>query len=361
MTDTTTIVVVGDCFPTDRFYSDGAPLSPGFIDTLEKLQSADLRFGNVEPPLTDRGTPAEKLAAIRTHPDVGQDIAHLNFDVITLANNHVTDYGPDGLEDTIRLFDELGVAHVGAGRTLADAVKPVIVEHSGIRIGFIAFTCLAAPNARATDEKPGVAAIRVHSGYEVDPLWEIEEPGEPLMVQIRTRTDEEDTAFALERIRELRDQVDFLCVSIHMGYGGAHELAEYQRPFSHAVIDAGADAILGNHTHAVQGIEIYNGKPILYSPGTFVGRQEPFDTSDMSDSMLKIVAQLSPDGYLAYLHAGKDGSSTVEMLPTSVDEKGLPILAEGEIADRIFARMSKHSAKLDTPLQERDGRIVPAG
>jgi poly-gamma-glutamate capsule biosynthesis protein CapA/YwtB (metallophosphatase superfamily) len=360
MSETVTMAVVGDCFPTDRFYADGEPLSEGFNQALEQLAATDLRFGNFEPPLSERGTPAEKLANVRSHPSVAQDFARLSFDVVTLANNHVTDYGPDALADTIQIFDDMGVQHVGAGATLADAVEPVILERSGIRIGFIAFTCLAAPNARATAEKPGVAAIRVQSGYEVDPLWEIEEPGEPLMVTIRTRTDETDTEFALERIRDLRAQVDFLCVSIHMGYGGAEELAEYQRPLSHAVIDAGADAIFGNHTHAVQGIEIYNGKPVLYSPGTFIGRQEPFDTSAMSDSMLKIVAQLSPDGYMAHLRIAKDGSSSLELLPTSVDDHGLPIVAEGDVADRIFARVSKHSAKLDTSVERRDGRIVPA-
>jgi poly-gamma-glutamate capsule biosynthesis protein CapA/YwtB (metallophosphatase superfamily) len=361
MADTVMMAVVGDCFPTDRFYANGLPLTEGFDRTLQQIQATDLRFGNFEPPLSERGTPAEKLAAIRSHPSVAQDFNRLNFDIVTLANNHVTDYGPDALADTIRIFDDLGVRHVGAGPTLDDAVAPAIIEHNGVRLGFIAFTCLAAPNARATDGKPGVAAIRVHSGYEVDPLWEIEEPGEPLMVTIRTRADDTDTRFALARIADLRSRVDFLCVSLHMGYGGANELAEYQRPLSHAVIDAGADAIFGNHTHAVQGIELYNGKPILYSPGTFIGRQEPFDTTTMSDSMLKIVAQLSPDGYVARLRVSKDGSSSLELLPISVDDHGLPLLAEGEVADRIFARVRAHSAKLDTPVELREGRIVPTG
>ena len=64
----------------------------------------------------------------------------------------------------------------------------------------------------------------MHSGYEVDPLWEIEEPGEPLMVTIRTRTNDDDRNFALGRVRELWQDVDVLCVSIHWGYGGSDEL-----------------------------------------------------------------------------------------------------------------------------------------
>jgi poly-gamma-glutamate capsule biosynthesis protein CapA/YwtB (metallophosphatase superfamily) len=360
MNEAVTIAAVGDCFPTDRFYADGAPLSAGFLDTLERFKAADLRFGNIEPPFTDRGTPADKLAAIRSDPAIVPDFSDLAFDVITLANNHVTDYGPDGLADTIAGWDGLGIAHVGAGPSLAEAVKPVVIERDGIRIGFIAFSCLVAAGGAASDERPGVAAIRVHSGYEVDPLWEIEEPGEPLMVTIRTRTNDDDRNFALERVRELRRDVDVLCVSIHWGYGGSDELAEYQRPLGHDLVDAGADVVIGNHVHAVQGIELYNGKPILYSPGTFIGRQEPFDTSEMSDSMLKVVTQLLPEGYMAYLRVSKDGGCAVEMLPTCIDDHGLPMLADGELADRIFARMSKHSTKFGTTLEQRDGRIVPA-
>jgi hypothetical protein len=79
----------------------------------------------------------------------------------------------------------------------------------------------------------------------------------------------------------------------------------------------------------------------------------------MSDSMLKVVAQLLPEGYVAQLQVRKDGSSSVEMLPTCVDDHGLAMLAGGELAERIFARMSKHSAKLGTTLGRRGGAIVP--
>ncbi|MEZ5077246.1 MAG: CapA family protein [Solirubrobacterales bacterium] len=361
MSETVSLAVAGDCFPNGHFYKDGQPISDRFGETLKLLASADLRFANFETPLSDRGRPAEKLAAIRSDPALADDFGRIGFDVVTLANNHVTDYGPDALADTIGAFDRLGIAHVGAGESIAAAVEPTVIERNGIKLGFIAFTCLAAPGATATDERPGVAAIRVHSGYEVNPLWEIEEPGEPLMVTVRTRVDEEDGAAALAHIRALRTRVDVLCVSMHWGYGGGHDLAEYQRPLAHAVVEAGADAVLGNHVHGVQGIEVHEGAPILYSPGTLVGKQIPFDLSELDDTMRKVVASMSPDGYVAALHLGRGRACEVELTPTSVDDNGLAVPATGEVLDRIVERVVRHSEKLDTSLTLRNGTLVPAG
>jgi poly-gamma-glutamate synthesis protein (capsule biosynthesis protein) len=361
MSETLSVVVGGDCFPTNHFYEGDSPISPGVAPTLDLLAAADLRFANFETPLSERGRPAEKLAAIRSHPALAADFARLGFDIVSLANNHVCDYGPDALADTIGAMDEIGVAHVGAGDSIETAAAGKVLERNGLSIGFIAFTCLAGPGAVATAERPGVAAIRVHSGYEVNPFWEIEEPGEPLMVTIRTRVDEDDCRAALDRVRALREQVDVLCVSVHWGYGGSDELAEYQRPLAHAVVDAGADAVFGNHVHAVQGIEVHEGVPILYSPGTLVGRQEPFDLAALSETMRKVVAAMSPDGYVARLSFGRDRPCEVELVPTSVDDNGLPILAHGEILERIVERVTRHSAKLGTALELRDGALIPNG
>jgi poly-gamma-glutamate capsule biosynthesis protein CapA/YwtB (metallophosphatase superfamily) len=361
VSNTVTLAVAGDCFPNGPFYGEDGPISERFAETIDLLASAELRFANFETPLSDRGLPVEKLAAIRSDPGLADDFGRLGIDVVTLANNHVTDYGPDALADTIAAFDRLGVSHVGAGPSLAAAVEPIVIERNGISLGFIAFTCLAAPGAVATEDRPGVAAIRVQSGYEVNPLWEIEEPGEPLMVRIRTRADERDCAMALERVRAVRTQVDVLCVSVHWGYGGGRDLAEYQQPLAHAVVEAGADAVLGNHVHGVQGIEVYEGTPILYSPGTLVGRQIPFDLSELDDTMLKVVGEMSPDGYVASLRFRGDGTCEVQLTPTSVDENGLAIPATGEVLERIVERVVGHSEKLDTALTLRDGTLAPTG
>jgi poly-gamma-glutamate capsule biosynthesis protein CapA/YwtB (metallophosphatase superfamily) len=359
MTDTLSIAVGGDIFPDDYFYDGESPKNPEFSSTLGLLHSADLRFGNFETPLSERGRPVEKLVAVRSHPKVAADFARLGFDLVSLANNHVCDYGPLALADTIQTLDDIGVEHVGAGESLEAAVAPTVLERKGLKVGFIAFTCLGEPGSVATAERPGVAAIRVHSGFEVNPLWQMAEPGEPMMVTIRTRVDEEDCQAALSRIQSLRREVDILCVSVHWGYGASAELAEYQRPLAHALVDAGVDAVLGNHVHDVQGIEIYKGAPILYSPGTLLGGQAPIDFDALDETARKLYAAVSPDGYLARLDFG-DGRCEVEIVPTSIDEHGLPIIARDGVLDRIVDRISRHSAELGTPLALRQGTLVPA-
>ena len=361
MTDGLSLVAVGDCFPNARFFADGAPISPGFSRTIELLGTADLRFANYEMPLSNRGTPMEKLAAIRADPAIAIDVANVRFDIPSLANNHALDYGPDALADTMSNLEANGVKHLGAGMSLEEATRPLVLEVNGRRVGFVAYSCLVAAGAAAAVDRPGVAPIHVYSGYEVNPYWEIEEPGEPLMVTIRTRTDAVEQAAAEEAIRRLRPEVDVLCASIHWGYGASDDLAEYQRPLGHALIDAGADAIIGNHVHAVHGIEIYKGKPILYSPGTFIGRQIPVDASEASELMLAILASMSPDGYAARLSFDGEGSCAVALVPTSIDANGLPLIAEGAILERIAARVIRHSANLDTALELVDGALVPAG
>jgi poly-gamma-glutamate capsule biosynthesis protein CapA/YwtB (metallophosphatase superfamily) len=356
-----TIAVGGDCFPNARFFGGAEPISPAFARTLDLMRAADIRFANFEVPLSDRGRPLDKLAAIRESPEIMEDVGKLGFDVVSLANNHAFDHGWEALEDTLAGLDRVGTRHTGAGASLAAAVEPVILERNGVRVGFLAFSCLVAPGSAATAAGPGIAPIRVHSSYEVNPYWELEEPGEPLMVTIRTRADDDDRRFAEERIRELRPQVDVLCVSVHWGYGASDTLAEYQRPLGHALLDAGADAILGNHVHAVHGIEIHDGKPILYSPGQFVGRQIPVDVSSVSELVAGLIAAMSPDGYLARLAFRDDGPPGVELVPTSLDGNGLPIVAEGAALERIAERVARHSAKLDTELVLRDGALVPAG
>jgi poly-gamma-glutamate capsule biosynthesis protein CapA/YwtB (metallophosphatase superfamily) len=132
-------------------------------------------------PLTNRGTPLEKLAAIRADPDIAADVKELQFDVLSLANNHAFDYGIDGLLDTMTALDGAGARTIGAGAALGDATKPCVVDVNDIRVGFVAFSCLVAAGAAASAERGGVAPIHVSSGYEINPYWAAEEPGEPMM------------------------------------------------------------------------------------------------------------------------------------------------------------------------------------
>lgn len=360
MSDPITIAVGGDIFANGHFYDGERPISPTFDDVTAITGAADVVFANYEMPLSTRGQPIEKLANIRADPAIAADIGRLGLDVVSLANNHMMDYGAEALADTIANLTAQRIALVGAGKTLAEAIEPTFVEAGGRTIGFLAFTCLVAPGAGASASAPGVAAIHVHSSYQINPYWQAEEPGEPAMVTIKTFADSAEQEFAEERVRDLRKQVDFLCLSLHWGYGGlSSRIAEYQRPLGYAMIDAGADIILGNHVHAVQGIERYKGKLILYSPGTFIGRQLPPESEggEITDLVRSLLADMSPDGLITLIDLDASGSYKLRIVPTSLDSHGLPVIASAEALERIAQRVIEWSAKLDTKVELQDGQL----
>jgi poly-gamma-glutamate synthesis protein (capsule biosynthesis protein) len=180
------------------------------------------------------------------------------------------------------------------------------------------------------------------------------------MVTIKTFADSAEQAFAEECVRELRSKVDFLCLSLHWGYGGlSSRIAEYQRPLGHAMIDAGADIILGNHVHAVQGVERYKGKLIVYSPGTFIGRQLPPESEggEITDLVRGLLADMSPDGLVTLIDVDAAGDYTVRIVPTSLDAHGLPVVASDELLERISQRVIEWSGKLGTQVELHGGEL----
>jgi poly-gamma-glutamate synthesis protein (capsule biosynthesis protein) len=200
----------------------------------------------------------------------------------------------------------------------------------------------------------------VHSSYQINPYWQAEEPGEPAMVTIKTVADSDEQAFAEACVRDLRSKVDFLCLSLHWGYGGlSSRIAEYQRPLGHAMIDAGADIILGNHVHAVQGVERYKGKLIVYSPGTFIGRQLPPESEggEITDLVRGLLADMSPDGLITLIDVDTAGDYKVRIIPTSLDSHGLPVIASDELLERISQRVIEWSAKLGTQVELVGGEL----
>lgn len=358
MADKLSLALMGDLFPNDRFYADGKPLSPEFGETLDLLERADIRHATFLMPLSERGEAMDKVATIRAHPDVAQDVAHLGLDVISVANNHVFDYGPLALQDTMDALTGIGSQLIGAGDSAAQASTPAVIERNGSRVGIIAFSCLVPAGAAATDEGPGISGIRIYSSYEINPLWAIEEPGEPEIVQIHTRTDAGDQQRAEEQVEALRGQVDILCVSVHWGYGAGERPAEYQQPLGRAFIDAGADVVFGHHVHGVQGIEVYKGKPILYSTGTLIGRQQVDDPATLSDLAQRLIADMTPDGYVAELQFNGSELEAMVVTPTTHDEVGLPHIATDKAFDRVAERITRNSSKLGTELQMHESKLT---
>lgn len=351
--ETLSILAVGDLVPSRRLFPGGQPASRGFGETVDLIHSVDIAFGDLEIPLTTKGHPREKFIAFRADPAIAADLKTAGFDVLCLANNHSLDYSYEGLYETMARLEAQGIKHHGAGQNLDAALAPVIVEVKGRKVGFLAFSALLPTGGAASKDRPGLAPVHVHVAYEVNPFTEMEEPGNP--PRVRTWVDADDLKFAQETVRKLRGQVDFLVVSAHIGYGAGDELADYEQPLCRALIDAGADVIFGNHVHALHGIEVYQGKVILYSPGNFIAQQP---REGASPEIIALYDDMKPDGYAAVVEVAADGTYSVEITPTSTNKDGLPEVAHGEAARRIQEHLVRLSAKLDTTLAVRGEKLA---
>jgi poly-gamma-glutamate capsule biosynthesis protein CapA/YwtB (metallophosphatase superfamily) len=350
------IATIGDLMPgPPGLFPGGASVSEGLGRVVEVFAAADVAVGNIDSVLSTRGYPREKLITLRREPAVAEDLAKIGFDVISVANNHGTDYGEVGLFDTIEALEGAGVRAVGGGKDLAEATAPVIVERNGWRIGVTAWTACLPTGAAAGPGRPGLAPLHVSTSYEVNPLLLMEEPA--TVPTVRSQVDEADLDAARGVLSRLRDEVDFIVVLVHWGGGLSEGLAEYQRPLGHAFIDAGADVVVGAHPHRVLGIESYEGKAIMYSGGTLI---DQMDRSIVPEDLRPILDMVSPDSFIATLDIAPDGGYGLRVTPVTVDGDGVPMPAEGDAFDRIAERLVRLSAELGTEVRIAERELVVA-
>lgn len=230
------------------------------------LQEADLTFCQLECNITDRG---ERLPQVRhTHravPAAAQAIRDAGLQVVCFASNHCLDWGQDGFFDTIHHLEQAGCQVLGVGKDIAAARRPVIREIDGVRVAFVAACSILPPQFWADEKRPGCVPMRAHTMYE---QIEIDQPGTP--ARIHSFAFKDDLAALVEDVRIAREEADVVIVSLHWGiHFIPATIADYQTEVAHALIDAGADLILGHHAHILKGVEVYRGKPIFYSVGNF--------------------------------------------------------------------------------------------
>lgn len=254
--DTVTILATGDVAPS-RDDPDSL-----FVHVAETLQAADLAFCQLEINLTERG---QRLPQVRhtdrTHPAAAHALRRAGFDVVSCAGNHCLDWGNDGLFDTLAALRAADLEVVGAGANIAEARRPVIRSVKGQRIAFLAYSSILPMGFWAEEKRPGCAPVRAWTHYE---QIEHDQPGTP--ARIHTFAHRQDLAALQNDIRLARERADVVLVSMHWGIHFVPAvIADYQKEVGRAAIDAGADAVLGHHAHILKGMEIYQGKPIVYS------------------------------------------------------------------------------------------------
>jgi poly-gamma-glutamate capsule biosynthesis protein CapA/YwtB (metallophosphatase superfamily) len=233
------------------------------------LRAADIAFANSEQ------TYAEGGYLVRGHGTNSESrilpaVVAAGFDVISLANNHTLDWGTETLLKTLENLKKAGLQYVGAGRNIAEARRPVILERKGTKVGFLAYSSVHPRGYEAEAGKPGLNPMRIWTIYEQTDY----QPGTP--PRIVTLPYKEDMAAMAEDIQKLKTESDVVIVSLHWGqHIIPRVIPDYCFDVGHAAIDAGADLVLGTHTHIGKGIEVYKGKVIFYSTGNFAAEIGP--------------------------------------------------------------------------------------
>lgn len=262
------IMLGGSALSTIEGYGCDYP----FDSTRAILSQGDIAIGNLEAPFTSAGEKFDKKYTFRVPNAWACGLRDAGFDLLTLANNHIMDYGLQGLYDTMEVLDSLGIAHCGAGANDSLAMQAAFLYVNQLKVAFLGFSMTFPEEFWAEKDRAG-------------------------------------TAFATERrlaqrLREVRPLADLLIVSFHWGAELKHEPKEYQRSFAHQAIDLGADLVLGHHAHVLQGVEAYKNRLVFYGLGNFAFGS--YSTNARSSVILKI--------YLM-----ENGPFFAQLLPISVD------------------------------------------
>ncbi len=212
-----------------------------FLKIADELQKTDVLFGNLEGPISDKGVKVGSIYSFRAEPKAIEGLTFSGFDMISVSNNHAFDYGKEAFEDTLLRLREGGINYVGGGFDEAEAYSPVIKEINGTKIAFLAYTNLGSPNWAATEQKSGIAWVDWNNFEKIK-----------------------------NDIKKAKENSDVLIVSLHSGEEYTLEPTQFQIEFSHAAINAGADLVVGHHTHIIQQTEKYRDGYIFYSLGNFV-------------------------------------------------------------------------------------------
>jgi len=279
------IVFVGDIM------LDGGPghaVSSGrdpFAACSQLLADADHSVGNLECVLGRGGERMLKPFSFRAAPDAPRYLKK-HFSAVSLANNHSGDFGPEGLVEQLRILDDVGIRSFGAGRTLAEARQPLVLERHGFKVALLGFNGFRALTTAATADRAGSAPL--------------------------------EEAQVLDDIRAARTRADAVVPFVHWGPENTPQPRPAQVRLARKMVDAGAAAVIGAHPHVTQTVEMVRGVPIIYSLGNFAFDYFPGDPPEWTGWVVKLTFRTGQPVDLA-MHSVKLDSSGIPYPVVEVD------------------------------------------
>jgi len=291
-------------------------------DALDELsrRAPDAWVVNLETAVTHRGRPAKKSVLYRMSPANLPVLVAAGIDACTLANNHLLDWGRDGLLDTLQKLDESGMARAGAGRDDAEAKAPAVVPLPGPR--------------RLLVFSRGSPTAGVPEAWAAGP----DEPGLAVLSGLSTRQADRLT----EEIREWRRPGDVVVVSLHWGPNWGYRVRSGERRFAHRLVEGGAvDVIHGHSSHHPRPVEIHRGRPILYGCGDLLNDYEGISGHE----------SYRPDLVAMYqVEVQPGGRATVTLIPFRLRRLRLERAPEADVR-WLFETLGREGRGLGTRLE----------
>jgi poly-gamma-glutamate capsule biosynthesis protein CapA/YwtB (metallophosphatase superfamily) len=300
------------CFGLDvaPFIAGNGPGYP-WSEITPLLESYDITAVNLEGPLcrSKYAHPEQPSFHVRGENSCASSMSAAGVDAVCLANDHIMDYGSQGLEETLNLLHGEEMDSFGAGASEQVAAEPLIRENEeGARIALLAFCDVAPPSYSATEDSPGLSEA------------------------------------ALDRIQEMvgaaAEKASYVVVVMHWGDVGSKEITPRQRELAHACVGAGADLVAGGHPHVIQGIEVWEGVPIMYSLGNLVF----FSQSEEGKG-----------GLFAGCYFNEGRLTALELVPLRV-EGARPASAVGEMAVSILQEVASASPGVEIEISPQGNK-----
>ncbi len=379
-------------------------------EMLRILRGADVTFGNFETTALDlatfKGSPQAESGGtwMLADPGVPKDVAAMGVDIVGHANNHATDWGVEGMIETLKLLDAAKLVRAGTGRTMAEARAPAYYDGPQGRVALVSATTTFTPMTPAADPlgrvpgRPGANTIR---STEIGQVSEADltvlaritgtKPGAPVRIKGRDfravdapttpmtigyDLNQKDLAANLLAVRQARQNGNFVVFSLHNHEPGnaSQTPADFAPGLARQIIDAGADVYMGHGPHQLRGIEIYKGKPIFYSLGNFAMMNNSLDDvpADMFDQFGVTPGSVTTPELLQARNAKsfsdpnlyesviatthfRDGRLTeVRLYPIDLGvtatgaARGVPNMADAATGARILERLQRLSAPFGT-------------
>ncbi|ANE48773.1 capsule biosynthesis protein [Paenibacillus swuensis] len=271
-----------------------------WMKVAPSLRKADIAFANLETSVSVRGKPeANKMFTFRSEPKTLDGLKAAGVDGVSLANNHILDYGTQAMLDTMVHLDRRGIGRTGAGSSRDQAFKPYVKTVKGKKIAILGVSNVFSSSSWAAGaEKPGAASALTE---------------EPL----------------LSHVQKISSGSDFTVVYLHWNKEFQYTPEGYSRTLAKKLIDHGADLIVGAHSHTVMGGEFYKHKPIYYSLGNFIFNQSARGGPKTVLSMMLSVTVL-------------DGKVTGRIIPAKIIG-GQPRLMDAKFNAAMYAHFNKYS------------------